>query len=289
VIEIAAPALRWVGHARVEGAPPVPLGTGPLGDRRMVPLRAGQVTGAWNGVVLEGGADWQCVHSDGSVTLAARYPVRLDDDCTVCFVARGTRREEAADGRFATSLLLEGETADDSAATVFVAEGRKVERAVEFNIFEVVDSTAPDRTMSKVLTIDVSLLPPVMLSQSSGGRRTFIPIVGGSISGRLDAEIIAGGGDWAVEKADESMTIHAHYLVRGANGEVIEVENTGRWRERPGLLPYFVTAPVFTVADGTHTWLRTGVFIGMAHEVDDTRVVIDVYAVDLRAFAEVSG
>ena len=286
MIEIGSPVLRWVGHARVEGAPAVALGAGPLGDRRMVPLTGGQVTGAWNGVVLAGGADWQCVHPDGVVTLSARYPVQLDDGRTVCFVARGARPAEAADGRFSTSLLLEGETKDNSAGTVYVADGRKVDGVVEFDIYEVTDAAADDQAMNRVVTIDVTLSPPVTLSESAGGRRTFIPIRGGSVSGRLDAEIVAGGGDWAVEKIDESMTIHAHYLIRAADGEVIEVENIGRWRDRRDGSPYFVTAPVFTVADGAHAWLRSSTFIGMAHEVDQTRVLIDVYAVDVAHAAE---
>ncbi len=136
-------------------------------------------------------------------------------------------------------------------------------------------------TMSKVFTLDVLLRPPIVLSDSAVGRRTFIPIVGGSISGsRLEATILEGGGDWALERADGAMDIHAHYLVRASDGEMIEVDNVGRWRERPGSTPYFVTSPVFVVGDGPHDWLRRTVFVGMGHEVDESRIVIDVYAAE---------
>lgn len=137
MIEIEPPVLRWVGHARVEVSAPVSLGRGLHGERRVVPVTGGRVTGAWDGVVLAGGADWQELHADGSTTLAARYPVALSDGRTVCFVARGSRPGASPGGRFRTSLFFEGDTADETSATVFVADGRKVDGAVEFDIFEV--------------------------------------------------------------------------------------------------------------------------------------------------------
>ena len=70
-MQIEAPVLRWVGHARVEVSAPVSLGSGPQGERRVVPVTGGRVTGAWDGVVLAGGADWQEVHADGSATMKA--------------------------------------------------------------------------------------------------------------------------------------------------------------------------------------------------------------------------
>ncbi len=135
--QIKAPVLRWVGHARVEVSAPVSLGLGPQGERRVVPVTGGRVTGAWDGVVLAGGADWQEIHADGSVTLAARYPVALSDGRAVCFVARGSRPAASSDGRFRTSLFFEGGTGDATSSTVYVADGRKVAGAVEFDIFEV--------------------------------------------------------------------------------------------------------------------------------------------------------
>ena len=95
------------------------------------------MTGAWDGVILSGGADWQEVHGDGTTTIAARYPVSLSDGFTVCFVARGVRPASSVEGRFRTSLLVEGDTPDATSTTVYVADGRKVDGAVEFDIFEV--------------------------------------------------------------------------------------------------------------------------------------------------------
>lgn len=136
-MEIAAPVLRWVGHARVVVGKPLTIGSGPIGERRLAPVTGGRVTGAWDGVVLAGGADWQEVYSDGSVSLSARYPVRLRDGNIVCFVARGARPAASVDGRFRTTLFFDGDTSDATSATVYLADGRKVDNAVEFDIFEV--------------------------------------------------------------------------------------------------------------------------------------------------------
>jgi Protein of unknown function (DUF3237) len=135
--------------------------------------------------------------------------------------------------------------------------------------------------MTLVFTIDVSVGAPVVLSESPVGRRVFIPIVGGTVRGtRLRGEVLTGGGDWAVERANGVMDIHAHYLIRSDDGVVIEVDNRGHWRDVPSGQPYFVTAPVFFVDSDRYGWLTQHVFIGMMHEVDETRITIDVFAVE---------
>ena len=85
------------------------------------------------------------------------------------------------------------------------------------------------------------------------------------------------------------MDIHARYLIRTSDDVVIEVDNRGHWREVPGGAPYFVTAPVFSTDDDRYRWLTRGVFVGMAHEVDETRIVIDVYEAELAAGSAIEG
>ena len=102
-----------------------------------MPVRGGQVVGEWTGVVLGGGADRQTVLEDGTVVIDARYPVRLDDGSTVCFVARGVRPAAAPGGEFCTSLILRGDAPTGIGSTVYLAVGHKAADAVEFDIFEV--------------------------------------------------------------------------------------------------------------------------------------------------------
>jgi Protein of unknown function (DUF3237) len=134
---IAAPKLRWVAHAAVEVGTPIPLHSTPDGQHRLVPVHGGRVVGEWRWVILGGGADWQTVHEDGSVGIDARYPVRLEDGSTVCFIARGVRPSGSLEGEFTTSLMLQGDAPANLSATVYLAVGHKTTDAVEFDIFEV--------------------------------------------------------------------------------------------------------------------------------------------------------
>ena len=128
-------------------------------------------------------------------------------------------------------------------------------------------------------SIDVDLELPISVMRARDEQSLFIPIVGGRVHGpRLNGRVLPHGGDWAVEHADGSMSIHARYFIEAADGTVIGVDNSGVWRERLGDAPYFVTTPVFTVGEGTHAWLEHCVFVGMARETSETNVTIDVYS-----------
>lgn len=57
----------------------IDLGPSSGARRRMVPITGGTVAGAHNGIILPGGADWQEVLPDGSLDIAARYVLKLED------------------------------------------------------------------------------------------------------------------------------------------------------------------------------------------------------------------
>lgn len=58
----------------------VPMGMGPLGERRIVPILGGRFEGPGiSGTVVPGGADRQLVRRDGARVLEARYELRTDD------------------------------------------------------------------------------------------------------------------------------------------------------------------------------------------------------------------
>ncbi|MBC7939936.1 MAG: DUF3237 domain-containing protein, partial [Chitinophagaceae bacterium] len=57
---------------------------GPHGERRMVPLCGGTVSGpALNGEVVPGGSDWQWQRADGVLEISAHYLLRLADGAQV--------------------------------------------------------------------------------------------------------------------------------------------------------------------------------------------------------------
>lgn len=79
-----APGLRHLAHLEVELAAPIELGDGPRGRRRIIPIIGGTVTGErLSGEILNLGADWQTVLSDGTAELDTRYAMRSHDGASI--------------------------------------------------------------------------------------------------------------------------------------------------------------------------------------------------------------
>jgi hypothetical protein len=280
------PRFEKVASVRVAVAAPVDVGTDLLGQRRVVPIVGGEVSGGWSGTILPGGADWQIVLDDGSVLIAARYPVQLDGVGTVCFEVRGVRRP--CDAAFCTTVGLTGLPDGELGASTYVTVGAKDGDVVAYDLYSVAATYEVDQasTSDGVLsteyrcTIEVDLQPPIVATSTAFGSTQVIPIVGGRVLGpALSGEILPIGADWAVERAGGVLDVHAQYAIRTADGAVISVDNMGHWRERPSQPPYFMTAPTFVTGPGPHQWLTHGVFVAPAVERSLTRVELFVFEV----------
>ena len=89
---VPEPHFTLVGQLRVHVAPPVELGPSPLGRRRMVAILGGELSGEiGQGAVLPGGADWQTVHEDGSVSIQAEYTIKLAEGDMMTLRSIGVR------------------------------------------------------------------------------------------------------------------------------------------------------------------------------------------------------
>lgn len=83
-LPLVAPSTRFVYEALVELEPTRPLGDGPLGERRIVPITGGRFEGPrLRGRVLPGGADRQLVRADGVRELDALYELETDDGAVI--------------------------------------------------------------------------------------------------------------------------------------------------------------------------------------------------------------
>ena len=70
----------------------VTLAPGPHGERRCVPLGGGTVVGPEsNGMLVEGGADWQVNRADGVLDIAAHCVIRADDGGPIEVQSNGLR------------------------------------------------------------------------------------------------------------------------------------------------------------------------------------------------------
>ena len=101
-----APRLDFVGTVEAEVAAPVVVGAGAAGERRIVPILGGRVSGPrLQGEILPGGADFQLIRPDGVAEIEARYTLRLSDGALVYVVNRGLRHAAPED----MARLLRGE------------------------------------------------------------------------------------------------------------------------------------------------------------------------------------
>ncbi|TWH81150.1 uncharacterized protein DUF3237 [Novosphingobium taihuense] len=152
---------------------------------------------------------------------------------------------------------------------------------------------APPPTLSYAFSVRATLAPPVEQGEVDQGRKRFIAITGGTVSGpKLAGEVLPGGGDWQVILPGGLTSIEARYFLKVADGTVIEVTNPGVRTAAPEVIEklakgenvdpsayYFRTTPRFSVKAGPHEWLRRQVFVARGIRKPDS-VVIDFYSVE---------
>jgi Protein of unknown function (DUF3237) len=70
----------------------VTLGPAKYGERRYVPILGGTVAGPeLQGVIVEGGVDWQVARADGVLDIAAHYVIRTPDGALIEVQSDGMR------------------------------------------------------------------------------------------------------------------------------------------------------------------------------------------------------
>lgn len=68
----------------------------------------------------------------------------------------------------------------------------------------------------------------VSLGPGWHGERRYVPLGGGTVRGpELNGELVSGGVDWQVQRADGVLEIQAHYVIRTTDGALVEVMSEG--------------------------------------------------------------
>ncbi|KND20486.1 hypothetical protein ADZ37_03505 [Pannonibacter phragmitetus] len=81
---LAAPRLVHMCDLRVEVAPPRAMGQGRGGERKIMQITGGTVSGPrLNGRILNLGADWLTLHEGGLAVLDARYAFETEDGALI--------------------------------------------------------------------------------------------------------------------------------------------------------------------------------------------------------------
>ncbi|MEI5583807.1 MULTISPECIES: DUF3237 domain-containing protein [unclassified Agromyces] len=73
----------------------------------------------------------------------------------------------------------------------------------------------------------VRLGPLADHGRTRAGHRRVIPIVGGRVTGRVDAEILPGGADWQVVRDDGAIEVDGRYTARTPDGSLLYLQVHG--------------------------------------------------------------
>jgi hypothetical protein len=146
-----------------------------------------------------------------------------------------------------------------------------------------------DPSFDFVAELQAAVAPPVTVGATALGERRIVPILGGRIAGpRLNGEILPGGADYQLIRADGVAEIEARYTLKLDDGALVYVVNRGlrhaapedmarllRGEPVPPDRVYFRTAPAFETAAPAHAWLTRSLFLGLgARRPDSVQVRI---------------
>ncbi|MEU8075170.1 DUF3237 domain-containing protein [Catellatospora citrea] len=87
--------------------------------------------------------------------------------------------------------------------------------------------TAPTPALEPAFDVEVQLGLLEDHGVTRAGHRRVVPIVGGRVRGLFDAEILPGGADWQLVRADGAIEIDTRYSARTADGEHVYLRTFG--------------------------------------------------------------
>lgn len=95
----------------------------------------------------------------------------------------------------------------------------------------------PVPTLELAFRVEARLGPLEDHGPTRAGHRRIIPVIGGTIRGpELDAEILPGGADWQILRADGAVDVEARYSARTREGELLYLTSRGVRSGDPAVL-----------------------------------------------------
>jgi hypothetical protein len=142
------------------------------------------------------------------------------------------------------------------------------------------DDIAP--RLSPAFTLEAEIGPAVEFGPAGGGLKRMVPILGGRVTGKLEAEVIPGGADWQTIRPNGVTDLWARYALRTTDGAAIVVTNSGVRRASAEVSArlaagervdpaeyYFRSSPVFETGSVAHRWLTEAMFLGVGERWPD--------------------
>ncbi|WP_435146069.1 DUF3237 domain-containing protein [Halobaculum sp. P14] len=136
------------------------------------------------------------------------------------------------------------------------------------------DDELLDPSFEHVMDLDIEVADPIEIGETGDGQRRIIEITSGTVSGRVDGEILPGGADYQLYRTERPTELVAKYAFETDDGARVYVENRGiRWapptvseriRDGESVDPaevYFRSVPEFETADPDLQWLTRSIFV----------------------------
>jgi hypothetical protein len=136
------------------------------------------------------------------------------------------------------------------------------------------DNSAIEPTLEHVLDLEIEVDEPIEIGETGDGRRRIIPIVDGTVSGRIEGRVIPAGADYQLFRVDRVTELVAKYAFEADDGSRVYVENRGIRYAEPGIKEqlrdgepvdpdnvYFQSTPQFETANPDLAWLTRSIFI----------------------------
>jgi hypothetical protein len=159
-------------------------------------------------------------------------------------------------------------------------------------IAEAAGSAGPGLSKEPWLRVIAEVSGPQIFGKAAGFERRCVPILGGSATGRFEATVLPGGADWQRVLPDGTTELEAHYALRTAAGDLVEVSGGGIRSGPPDAMKallagqpvdpaliYFRAAYRFASAAPALADFTRRLFIGVGKR-EPSRVLIDIYAVE---------
>lgn len=138
---------------------------------------------------------------------------------------------------------------------------------------------APGPTCEFSFGARVKIDPLVVIGPSKHGARQLFPIAGGTVGGQLSGQVLPGGADWQIVRADGVLELDARYTIQADDDSLVHVRNRGIMHRDNGA-PYARTAADFEAPlDGPHAWLNRAIFVGDVALRDSSTVDVRFFRV----------
>ena len=150
----------------------------------------------------------------------------------------------------------------------------------------------PAPRLAPFCELAVDLAPIREMGSGRAGRRRIIPIIGGTVTGRVQGRILDLGADWQTIYADGSADLDTRYAFETEDGALIEIVNKGVRHGPPEVMArlaagedvdpaeyYMRTAARLETGDPRYDWVNRMVFVGSGGRWA-SQVRIALFAVD---------